>query len=81
MTDNVLDGPSEPLNNTCITHIVSLLCQTADNTFVIYLRDQLERQVLLGREATLGPLAHPESRVSQVLLARREQRFVSGLLL
>ncbi|KAA8580958.1 hypothetical protein FQN60_013916 [Etheostoma spectabile] len=37
-------------------------------------RDQLERLALLVREATLGPLAHRESRVFQVLLARRELR-------
>ncbi|XP_068435728.1 uncharacterized protein [Clinocottus analis] len=37
-------------------------------------RDQLERLVLLVREATLDPLVHPVSRVFQVLLARRERR-------
>lgn len=37
-------------------------------------RDRLERLVPLVREVTLDPLAHPESRVFQALLARREPR-------
>lgn len=37
-------------------------------------RDQLERQDLLVKEDTLGPLVHLESRVFLAQLAKREQR-------
>lgn len=42
-------------------------------------RDLLERLVQLVREATLDPPAHPESKVFQVLVARREPREILDL--
>lgn len=43
-------------------------------------RGQLEKLVPLVREATLDPLAHPVSRVFQVLLEKRARRYVSSIL-